>query len=326
MAHVADFSALTPDVMLTAVEDGLAKPMTGLTHPLNSYINRVYELQARDGTRYIAKFYRPGRWQRAAVEQEHAFVLECAADEIPVAAPLRLAHGSTCGETAGILFAVYEKKLGRQLEPVADDDWRRLGHALGRLHAVGARHDAPARVTLHPAESTANDVAQILDGGFVSKRYEGEFRQVTRDILQRITPLFTDCEMIRIHGDCHSGNLLDRPGEGLLVIDFDDMAMGPPVQDLWMLLPEHANRARREVNLILDGYELFREFDDVSLRLIEPLRAMRILYFLDWCSRQYHDPKFRTNFADWGTDAFWAGEVSDLRRQVNVIREHLPGA
>jgi Ser/Thr protein kinase RdoA (MazF antagonist) len=318
----ACFESLTPDRLLDAVEAALGVRLTGLAHPLASYINRVYELQAADAarTRYIAKFYRPGRWSPAAVDQEHAFVAECAADEIPVVAPLPLAGGQTRGELDGISFAVYPKRLGRALEPLAEEDWRRLGRVVARLHVVGARHQAPDRVRLHPAHTTTDDVAELAGAGLVTPRHRRDFEETCRQLLQQITPLFRDTEVIRIHGDCHRGNLLDRPGEGILVIDFDDMAMGPPVQDLWMLLPAHLPEARLELNLILEGYEDFREFDDASVRLVEPLRAMRILYFMAWCGRQAGDLKFRHHFPDWGTDAYWARQVGDLRRQLQVIR------
>jgi Ser/Thr protein kinase RdoA (MazF antagonist) len=130
---------------------------------------------------------------------------------------------------------------------------------------------------------------------------------------------FEGIDMQRIHGDCHRGNILERPDEGLLVIDFDDMMTGPPVQDLWLLLPDHADKARREMDLILQGYERFLEFDDRSLRLVEILRAMRIIYFLAWCSTQLDDFRFKTNFPEWGSDMFWQREIADLEHQYHVI-------
>lgn len=323
MQECPDFDRLTPDVMLDAVEEGTGRRMSGLANPLNSYINRVYEVATAEGERFIAKFYRPGRWSRQAVQDEHDFVLACAREEIPVVPPLTLEGGATIGEAEGILFSVYEKKRGRELEALTEEDWRRLGRVVARLHVVGSQTDAQDRVRLHPEHSTRQDVADLVDAGLVTSMYGQQFADVTAEILGLITPLFEEDEAIRIHGDCHCGNLLERPGEGILVIDFDDMATGPPVQDLWMLLPDHANAARREINLILEGYEDFREFDDASLRLIEPLRAMRILYFLAWCGRQIHDSRFEHSFPSWGTDAFWRKEISDLREQLEVIREHL---
>ncbi len=314
------FENLTPDRFLAAIEAAANLRLTGLAHPLTSYINRVYELQTVDGTRLIAKFYRPGRWTPAAVADEHRFVRQCADEEIPVAAPLPLANDDTLGEADGILFALFEKRLGRAFEPLVDEDWRRLGRVVGRLHQVGARQPAPHRLVLHPQQSTRADLRQLQDGLFVTPGMERDFATLGEEILNLLTPQFDDHETIRLHGDCHRGNLLERPGEGLLVIDFDDMASGPPVQDLWMLLPDHAHRARREINLILAGYEDFREFDDRSLRLIEPLRLMRILYFLAWCARQIHDPRFERNFPDWGSEAFWRKQLADLRHQLDIVR------
>jgi Ser/Thr protein kinase RdoA (MazF antagonist) len=319
MAMCGDFTALTPDVMLEAVEQALGVRLTGLAQPHHSYINRVYEVQTTAGERLIAKFYRPGRWSRAAVLDEHEFVLECAADEIPVVAPLSLASG-TLGEAQGILFAVFPKRWGRAFEATGDEDWRRLGRILSRLHVVGARRAAAHRVVMHPAASTTADLAQLQAAEVVTARQRADFFRTGAEILDLIQGAFADVPLQRIHGDCHRQNILERPGEGLMLIDFDDMVMGPPVQDLWMLLPDQVERSRREIQLIVEGYETFQEFDDTVLRLIEPLRAMRMLYFLAWCSRQSQDPNFALKFPDWQTDAFWRQQVSDLRRQIEVLR------
>jgi Ser/Thr protein kinase RdoA (MazF antagonist) len=189
---------------------------------------------------------------------------------------------------------------------------------------VGSRAAAPNRVRLDPSLSTRGDLEHLISGGFVTPRYRQEFRSVADQILALITPLFRDREMIRIHGDCHSGNLLDRPGEGILLIDFDDMVTGPPAQDLWMLLPDYAHRAQGELGLMLEGYQDFRDFDHGSIRCLEGLRAMRILYFLAWCSRQVHDPCFSRNFPNWGDDAFWRREIAALREQTAIIHESVP--
>lgn len=319
-----EFRELTPDVVIGSVEEAMDIPFTALAHPLNSYINRVYELQSGDGTRYISKFYRPGRWSREALEEEHRFVAQCRDDEIPVVAPLTLADGSTLGDTdSGISFAVFPKRRGRELEPLCDEDWRRLGRAVGRMHVAGAVESAKHRPVLHPDRSTRLHVRQLLDSDVISAQHQREFESVCTEILDMICPAFEDVELQRVHGDCHSGNLLERPGEGILIIDFDDMALGPPVQDLWMLLPDYAEKARREINLILQGYEDFTEFDDRGLRLIEPLRVMRILYFMAWVSIQREDPMFHQRFPGWGTDAFWRKQIGDLQQQAEVIRTHL---
>ncbi len=307
--------------MLDAVEQALGTRMTGLATPLPSYINRVYEVQTMDGERLIAKFYRPGRWSREALQDEHDFVQDCAEDEIPVIAPLAFDDGNTLHEADGIYFTIFPKRWGRQLELNSPKDWLRVGRLLGRVHVVGSRHDAEARTDLHPDESTAAHLDHLLENGFVTPRHKDAFHDVTGRILDCIAGLFDDAEFIRIHGDCHCGNLLNRPGEGLMMIDFDDMMVGPPVQDFWLLLPGRVDECRRELSLLLRGYEQFREFDDTTLRLVEPLRAMRIIYFLAWCSRQVNDYKFRTMYPEWGSDAFWQREVTDLTHQLQLIED-----
>lgn len=307
--------------MLDAVEQALGQKMSGLSTPLPSYINRVYEVQTMDGDRLIAKFYRPGRWSLECLQEEHEFVGDCAADEIPVVSPLTLPSGKTLHEADGIYFTVFPKRFGRQLEITSPKDWLRVGRLLGRVHVAGSRKGAEYRTDLHPEESTREQIEHLLDNGFVTPRHESEFEDVAFRILDRISGHFDDAEFIRIHGDCHCGNLLNRPGEGIMIIDFDDMMVGPPVQDLWLLLPDRVDRCKRELDLLLRGYEMFREFDDASLRLIEALRAMRIIYFLSWCSQQVDDYRFRTQYPEWGGDAFWQREVSDLTGQLQVIEE-----
>jgi Ser/Thr protein kinase RdoA (MazF antagonist) len=315
----ATFESLTPDRILEAVETGMGCELTGLTAPLPSYINRVYELQSITGERMIAKFYRPGRWRREALQDEHDFVLDCAADEIPVVAPVELNDGGTIGEFDGILYAVFPKKSGREMELHSDEGWRRLGSLVGRIHLAGARREGVNRLRMHPESTTLPEIRMLLDGGFMPAHAASNFKDVTGRILDVAIREFEGVELQRIHGDCHRGNILERPGEGLMVIDFDDMVTGPAVQDIWLLLPDHANRTRHEINLILEGYEQFAEFDDRQLRLVEILRAMRIIYFLAWCSTQVDDYKFRANFPDWGSEMFWQREVSDLQHQCHVI-------
>lgn len=318
-----DFDHLLPDVMLSAVENALGVKMTGLATPLPSYINRVYETQTCKGERLIVKFYRPNRWSREALQDEHDFVADCAAAEIPVIAPMTLPGGGTLHEADGIYFTIFPKRFGRQLEINTDADWLRVGRLIGRVHVVGSQRKAKARTDLHPGKSIAEHVNHLIENHFVTPKHEKAFREATSRILELITGLFDDVEFIRIHGDCHCGNLLDRPGEGIMVIDFDDMMVGPPVQDLWLLLPDRADRCRHELDLLLKGYEQFRDFEHATSRLIEPLRAMRIIYFLAWCSRQTNDFKFRATYPEWGTDAFWQREVNDLSVQLQVIQEHL---
>ncbi len=319
----ADFETLSPDQIIDAVEAAVGQPMTGFTSPLPSYINRVYELQSMAGERLIAKFYRPGRWNKAALQEEHEFMQDCAAAEIPVVLPLELQNGLTIEEVNNISFSVYPKRLGREFEIVKDEDWKRIGTLIARIHNVGQAKDAPNRVHLHPMASMTNDVKQLTEGGFIPLQYLSDFRNICDRILDIANQLFEDTERIRIHGDCHSGNVIFRPENGIRLIDFDDMMTGPPVQDLWFLLPEYADKCKREIELMIEGYELFRGFDQKSVLLIEPLRAMRIIYFMAWCSRQAKDYQFKNNFPDWGSDAFWQIEINGLNNQLIIINESL---
>ncbi|MGB4109004.1 MAG: serine/threonine protein kinase [Desulfomonilia bacterium] len=320
--RTAGFRHLTPEVMLDAVEKASGIPMTGLTIPLPSYINRVYELQARRGERIIAKFYRPGRWSRTALEDEHRFLADCAEAEIPVVCPLTLPGGGTLAAMDHGFFALFPKKSGREFEINSGDDLVRVGRLIARIHLAGQERRPEDRVVLSPQTSTLSDLDFLIHGGFITPEHRQSFADITSRIVDNISGLFHEKGFIRIHGDCHRGNLLDRPGEGLMAIDFDDMMLGPPVQDLWMLLPDHVGRSRREIDLLLEGYEQFREFDYSSLQLIEPLRFMRIIYYLTWCARQLDDHDFRANHPDWGSENFWHREISDISHQFQVIMEH----
>lgn len=318
-----DFTDLSPDRIIDAVEAATGQRMTGFTSPLPSYINRVYELQTMAGERLIAKFYRPGRWNREALLEEHEFMEDCAEAEIPVVLPMELKNGFTIEEVDQIAFSVYPKRLGREFEITGDEDWKRIGTLIARIHNAGQAREAPNRVHLHPAASGENDVRQLVDGGFIPLQQLSEFKTISERILEMALPLFEDTERIRIHGDCHSGNVIFRPEDGIRLIDFDDMMTGPPIQDLWFLLPDYTDKCRREIDLMIEGYELFRPFDRRTIRLIEPLRAMRIIYFLAWCSRQAGDYQFKSNFPDWGSDAFWQIEINGLNNQLIIIKESL---
>lgn len=310
-----DFSGLTPDTVLHLVEQALGRPASNLCRPLGSYINRVYDVQMDDGAWVVAKFYRPGRWSRAALEDEQDFVRELAEAEIPVIAPVAGAGGATLHEHRGMFFALYPKKGGRPLEEPDPAQWLELGRLLARLHMVGARRAPRDRIRLDPRISTRGHLALILAGDFPSPGVRREYEQAAAAIVDLISPLFDGLDRVRIHGDCHRANILGRPGEPFFLIDFDDMALGPPVQDLWMMLPGHLRDSRAELDRLLEGYETFREFDRGTLRLIEPLRAMRMIHFTAWCARQKADGGFARVAPGWGTTAFWRQETADLERQ-----------
>jgi Ser/Thr protein kinase RdoA (MazF antagonist) len=313
------FQSLTPERIITLVEKALDRQCTNLCRPLISYINRVYELEAEDGSGLIVKFYRPGRWSQDGLQDEHDFLLELAAQEIPVIAPLMLRDGLSLGNYENISFAVFPKTGGRSSDEYNDDQWLELGHLLGRTHSVGATHLPKDRLIMAPDKATRQQVDYILAGSFLPNDMLSQFKELTDTLISEIGPLFSDTEMIRIHGDCHFSNLIYRPDESFYIIDFDDMVLGPPVQDLWMLLPGYREDSLAEIEIFLEGYEMFRNFDMNSLRLIEPLRAMRYIHYSAWCAYQFtEDGETRVN-EDFGSRQYWQTEMADLQDQLERI-------
>ena len=330
----ASFNPLSPHVILHGIELSHGLSLEESLTPYHSYVNRVYGLRDLEGHEYIAKFYRPGRWSEDGILEEHQLIIDCVNAEIPVAAPIPDPDGHTLGEITAVddntetdyYFALFPKKGGRLFDAENDEAWLRMGSLLGRLHMVGRTGKAEHRAICTPAETTALHIENLLHYNLVHPELEESFEKICREILKEIGPLFDNTKFLRLHGDCHRGNILDRSDEGLLLIDFDDMMIGPAVQDMWLLLPDYVNRSRRELNLLLEGYEEFMVFDQKELRLIEPLRFMRIIHYIAWCARQRDDKNFQTNFPDWGSRGYWIKEVEDITLQGNVIRESLTSA
>ncbi len=314
------FHTLTPDTVIGLVEEALGVRCTNRFYQLNSYINRVYELERQDGAGLVAKFYRPGRWSREALLDEHEFMGKLAEAEVPVIAPLLLSDGGTLGCHGGIHFAVYPKRSGRVLDEYTGEQWPELGRLLGRVHAVGSSLRPRDRITMAPDRSTRSQVEYILSGGFIHADLRGEFEALADTLVEEIAPIFAGVETIPIHGDCHAANLIHRPGESFFIIDFDDMSVGPPVQDFWMLLPGYRGESQAEIDLFLEGYETFRPFDRRTLRLIGPLRAMRFIHYVAWLAHQVADDGPSRVSPDFGTRGYWLREMTDLERQLERIR------
>ena len=319
----SDFQALNPSTILRIIEEAFGKKMTGLCRPYTSYINRVYELQTEEGESVVAKFYRPGRWEKQALQEEHEFLLELAQAEVPIIAPLILKEGATLGVDGKMYFALFPKKGGRSCDELRDDDWLQIGRLLGRVHQIGASHPAKSRVTWSPGKITTEQVKYILGGNFIPSALETEYSKVTQDFIELADPVFDGLSLLRIHGDFHFANLIFRPGESFFMIDFDDMAMGPSVQDLWMLLPGFRDKVQREINLFAEGYETFRSFSYPELKLIEILRAMRYVHFCAWCAHQVRDGRFLQSHPNWGTLSYWRREIRDLHEQIERIHSEL---
>ena len=256
---------------------------------------------------------------------------ECAALELPVVAPIADADGDRLHVVAAasaereqeFCFSVYPKRNGRTFDADRDEDWLRIGALVGRVHVAAANGSAEHRMTCTPQASTSRFLDDLDEADLVPPDLAAAFYDLADAAVERIAPLFDGVALQRVHGDCHRGNILDRAEEGLLIIDFDDMMVGPAVQDLWLLLPGRIADSRRELALLLEGYEEFQPFDRATVALIEPLRLMRMVYYLAWSALQRHDLRFRESFPQWGGTAFWEQEIEDLRTQLRVIEDQI---
>jgi Ser/Thr protein kinase RdoA (MazF antagonist) len=308
------FNRLTPDQVVEAVEVG-GRRATGRIIALNSYENRVYQIELEDGSTVVGKFYRPGRWSRAAIAEEHRFLAELAELEIPVACPIGLGAGGTIGVVGGILYALFPRASGRAPQELSDGDVEVVGRLLGRIHNAGASRDAPARRRLTPETMGLDNLALLLERDLVHAEAREVYASTVRVLIDRIAPLFEGVPAHRIHGDCHLGNLLwTRSGPTFL--DFDDFCVGPAVQDVWMMVPSYDSEGARQRALLVEAYRQFRPFADVWLRLVEPLRALRFIHYSTWIARRWQDPIFQRTFPHFGTLQYWQREIQDLREQI----------
>jgi Ser/Thr protein kinase RdoA (MazF antagonist) len=317
MSLTETFLGLTPAGILDAVEVG-GRRATGRVVALNSMENRVYDVELEDGSRVVAKFYRPGRWSAETILEEHAFLKELAEEGVPVAAPLDLGAGETLSRMEGILFAIWPRIRGRMVEEPSEGDLRRLGALLAQLHNVGARRTAPHRLTIGPATYGRQNLEFLEANNLVPANAWPRYRDTATRILDAVEPWFEGAPEQRVHGDCHRGNLL-WDGRDFLFVDFDDMVMGPPVQDVWLLAPGRDEEGLAHRKALLEGYTALRDFDESTLRLVEPLRALRIIHYATWIARRWEDAAFQRVFPTFGTVRYWQQETQDLMEQLSVI-------
>jgi Ser/Thr protein kinase RdoA (MazF antagonist) len=323
------FFALTPERVLESVEVG-GRRATGNAHALNSLENRVYEVELEDESRLVAKFYRPGRWSREAILAEHTFLSELAQSEVPVVPPLDLGDGSTLRESevdgGALWYAVFPKVRGRVPEELFDPQIEQLGRLLARLHNTGVARKEAARPVLRPETYGTQSIETLLGGDWIPAELRTRFADVARAIVDGCHKVWRDTEEIRIHGDCHLGNLLfgitaANPLGSPFFLDFDDFLHGPPVQDLWLIAPGRDEEAIRQRNLLADAYDSMRAFDYGSLRLVEPLRALRILRYAAWIAMRWADPAFQRTFPQFTEYAYWQREVQTLEEQRAYVEQ-----
>ncbi|HNX23892.1 MAG TPA: serine/threonine protein kinase [Spirochaetota bacterium] len=311
------FYNLTPDRVIEAVEKS-GFSVTGHYMVLNSYENRVYDLKLENENHIIVKFYRPGRWSHEQIQEEHQFLLDLAADEIPVCAPLIFSDGATIHDSEGIFFAIWPRTGGRIPEELSNTDMINVGRLLGRIHNNGASKESRYRLKLTGESYGINSLKYLTENNFLPSNCIAKYSEAVNEIVRVYDSLITDVPFLRIHGDCHMGNLLKRDG-AFFFLDFDDFLVGPAVQDIWMLISSRDANSQRELNLFLEGYREFRSFENSWLKLIEPLRGLRYIYYAAWIARRWSDPAFPQIFPHFGTDEYWNKETSDLEDQVKII-------
>ena len=315
------YADLSPDLILDAVES-IGLPTDGHLLALNSYENRVYQVGLEDAKPVIAKFYRPGRWSDEAILEEHAFALELADREIPAVPPLETA-GRTLHSHRGYRFSLTPRRGGRT--PELDDpevlEW--IGRIVGRIHGVGAIEPFRHRPALDIVSFGTEPRDFLLAGNWVPGDLRPAYESVSAQALDGVRACFEragDYRPIRLHGDCHRGNLL-WADDGPRFVDFDDARMGPAVQDLWMLLSGDRMDQGRQLADVLAGYEQFQDFDYRELHLIEALRTLRQIHYAAWLARRWEDPAFPAAFTWFNTPHYWQDHILALREQVAAMEE-----
>lgn len=316
------FLALSPDALLDAVESqGLLSD--GRVLALNSFENRVYQVGLEEAEPVVAKFYRPGRWSDEAILEEHALTLDLAAAELAVVAPWRNERGETLHHHGPFRFALYPRVGGRPPELDRPGTRARLGRLLARMHNVAAGHTVRHRLQLEALALFEQAVHFLSGSGLVPPGLLPAYAAVCRDALVRVRTAFEHIgrpATLLLHGDCHLGNILWRQGEPWL-LDFDDSCVGPAVQDLWMLLSGEREEMAAQLHDLLDGYTQFRDFDARELRLIEPLRTLRMVRHTAWIGQRWDDPAFPRAFPTFGETRFWETHILALKEQLALMDE-----
>lgn len=312
-----NFAELSPDLILDAIESTGLRVESGLL-ALNSYENRVYQFIADENQRYVVKFYRPQRWSEAQLLEEHSFAEELAQHEVPVVAPIQYS-GQSLLVYQGYHFAIYPSVGGRQFEVDNLDQLEWMGRFIGRIHQV-----AKGKSFVHRPSFTSHDYLTVpskeLDSGLlVPAHLHLPFFTILHQVVEEAEALFSATHNIRLHGDCHPGNILWR--DGPTFVDLDDCRSGPAIQDLWMMLSGDRQQQLLQLDTLLCAYEEYTDFDHAQLRLIEPLRAMRMVHYMAWLNKRWQDPAFPQAFPWFASDKYWEQQILALKEQLSALRE-----
>lgn len=315
------FSTLSPDALLDAI-DALGLRTDGRLSPLNSFENRVYQIGIEDGEPLIAKFYRPARWSDAAILEEHAFTSALEQAEVPVVAPLEFA-GRTLHHHGDFRFALYRRLRGRAPEFADEDILTWMGRFIARIHALGELADYRERPALSVARLGEESQAWLSTHELIPAELTDAWQGTVERALQDVRACFARAgalRTLRIHGDCHVGNVLWAK-DGPWFVDFDDSCMGPAIQDIWLLLSGERESMSRQLGAVLRGYRQFRDFDNRELQLIEALRTLRLIHYAAWIARRWDDPAFPVAFPWFGTPRYWQDRILELKEQIAAMEE-----
>jgi Ser/Thr protein kinase RdoA (MazF antagonist) len=314
------FDTLTPDTIVAAIEaSGRLSDLRNF--PLNSYENRVYQIGIEGELPIIAKFYRPERWNKDQILEEHQFTRELQNGEIPVVAPLADEHGNTLFRHDNFYFALFPRVGGYAPEPGDLDQLYRIGQWLGRLHAISATQSFQHRPTIN-IEEFGTQSANFLTEHFIPDSLLPAYTSLTSDLLRLVEERYQPStqDLIRCHGDCHLGNLLLRD-ETLFFVDFDDCRMAPAIQDMWMLLAGERQEQTAQLTELVAGYEEFNDFNAAQLNWLEPLRTLRLIHYAAWLARRWDDPAFPMAFPWFNTERYWSNHILQLREQLSALQE-----
>ena len=320
MAVTAPFGGLSFEVILDALQD-LGLYASGTLIALNSYENRVYQVGIEDSEPVIVKFYRPQRWSDPQILEEHGFLHELAEKEVPVVAPTEI-KGATLHHSAGFAFAVFRRRGGRAPDLDQPDTLEWLGRFLGRIHAQGAVTPYQFRPVLD-VETFAREPREfLLESDFIAEHLKPAYADLTKQAIELALEAFEKASprLIRVHGDCHIGNILWTDA-GPHFVDFDDSRMAPAIQDLWMLLSGERREQRSQMRILLDGYREFADFTSAELGLIETLRTLRLIHYSAWLARRWHDPAFPVAFPWFESAQYWQDRIYELRDQIEAMQQ-----
>jgi len=315
---VFDFSSLSPDLILDGIESTGVQVDSGLL-ALNSYENRVYQFHDDNRVKYVTKFYRPQRWSKEAILEEHEFALELAEEELPIVAPLVI-DGTSLFEHKGYHFAIFPCRGGRIFEVDNLEQLEWMGRFIGRIHAVASKKPFQHRTTISTQQKLNQAGAIIKQSGFVDMGIENAFFTILDQVIELAEQQYDNANLIRLHGDCHAGNIL-WTDDGPHFVDLDDCCTGPAIQDLWMMLSGDRANQVLQLDTLLSGYEEFHSFEMKELALVESLRTMRVVNYMAWLCERWQDPAFPHSFPWFNTPKYWEQQVLMLKEQFAALQQ-----